>query len=79
MRKIFSLILLLGLMGCVDNDQSNTSQANLNPVEQTAPTATSYNLSTSSRTMSAALPFGGWSVTSSTAVGASTLIDAAKS
>ena len=82
MKKILLLSLLLGLSGCGDNNQSDTSQSNsqaqtLQQAEVT-PTVENYSLAASPRAMSAVAPLQGWSVTNSTVMGASTLIDAIK-
>lgn len=84
MKKLFLVALLLGLSGCGDNNQSDTSQSNtqttqLQTTELAAPTVSNYNLTASARMMTPAIsPLGGWSVTKSTVMGASTLIDAVK-
>ncbi|MFV5375586.1 hypothetical protein [Acinetobacter calcoaceticus] len=84
MKKLFLVAILLGLSGCGDNNQSDTSQSDtqttqLQTTELAAPTVTNYNLTASSLMMTPAIsPLGGWSITNSTVMGASTLIDAAK-
>lgn len=82
MKKLFLLALLLGLTGCGDNNQSDTSQANAQtPVEQTAlaaPVAANYSLAATPRMMSAVAPLQGWNITNTTIIGASTLIDTVK-
>lgn len=82
MKKILLLSLLLGLSGCGDNNQSDTSQSNtqaqtLQQAEVT-PTEANYSLASSPRAMSAVAPLQGWSITNSIVMGASTLIDAIK-
>lgn len=84
MKKLFLLAILLGLSGCGDNSQSDTSQSNtqtnlLQTTELETTTVSNYNLTASSLMMSSAIaPLGGWSITNSTVIGASKLIDAAK-
>ncbi|NUF28831.1 hypothetical protein HUN28_01355 [Acinetobacter oleivorans] len=84
MKKLFLLAILLGLSGCGDNNQSDTSQSDpqmtqLQTTELAAPTVTNYNLTASSLMMTPAIsPLGGWSITNSTVMGASTLIDTVK-
>ena len=82
MKKILLLSLLLGLSGCGDNNQSDTSQSNSKTQTlqqaEVAPTVANYSLAASPRAMSAVAPLQGWSVTNSTVMGASTLIDAIK-
>ncbi|CAI3126932.1 hypothetical protein MWMV18_MWMV18_00648 [Acinetobacter calcoaceticus] len=84
MKKLFLVAILLGLSGCGDNNQNDTSQSDtqttqLQTTELAAPTVTNYNLAASSLMMSSAIaPLGGWSITNSTVMGASTLIDAVK-
>lgn len=84
MKKLFLLAILLGLSGCGDNNESNSSQSNtrtdlLQTTELAKPTVSNYNLAASSLMMSSAIaPLGGWSITNSTVMGASTLIDAVK-
>lgn len=84
MKKLFLLAILLGLSGCGDNNQNDTSQSDtqttqLQTTELAAPTVTNYNLTASSLMMTPAIsPLGGWSITNSTVMGASTLIDAVK-
>ncbi|UTO20621.1 hypothetical protein NGC85_05935 [Acinetobacter sp. Z1] len=82
MKKILLLSLLLGLSGCGDNNQSDTSQSNaqaqiLQQAEVT-PIVANYSLASSPRAMSAVAPLQGWSITNSIVMGASTLIDAIK-
>ena len=84
MKKLFLFAILLGLSGCGDNNQSDTSQSDTQTTQlQTtelsapAPTVTNYNLTASSLMMTPAIsPLGGWSITNSTVMGGSTLIDA---
>lgn len=81
MKKLFLLALLLGLTGCGDNNQGDTSQANAQtPVEQTAlaaPVAANYSLAATPRMMTAtALPLGGWTGVNLTPLGASSIWDA---
>ncbi|CAI3111058.1 hypothetical protein MWMV17_MWMV17_00659 [Acinetobacter calcoaceticus] len=84
MKKLFLFAILLGLSGCGDNNQNETSESNmqmnlLQTTELAAPTLSNYNLTASARVMSsAAAPLGGWSITNSTVMGASTLIDTVK-
>lgn len=70
MKKIFLLALLLGLTGCGNDNQNGASQAD-----------SSHGLGdqTIAKTMSASsLSLGGWTVTNSSAAGASTILEAAK-
>lgn len=84
MKKLFLVAILLGLSGCGDNNQNDTSQSDtqttqLQTTELATPTATNYNLTASSLMMTPAIsPLGGWSITNSTVMGASILIDAVK-
>ncbi|QWZ61957.1 MULTISPECIES: hypothetical protein [Acinetobacter calcoaceticus/baumannii complex] len=82
MKKLFLVALLLGLSGCGDNNQSDTSQSDtqttqLQTIELAVPTVTNYNLTASSLMVTPTIsPLGNWSITNSTVMGASTLIDA---
>lgn len=83
MKKLFLVAILLGLTGCGDNNQSDTSQSDttqttqLQTTELAVPTTSNYKLAASSLMMSPAIsPLGGWSITKSTTMGASTLVDA---
>ncbi|MHC3125102.1 hypothetical protein, partial [Acinetobacter sp. GN11] len=59
--------------------QSDTQTTQLQTTELVAPTVTNYNLTASSLMMTPAIsPLGGWSITNSTVMGASTLIDTVK-
>lgn len=82
MKKILLLSLLLGLSGCGDNNQSDTSQSNIQAQTlqqaEVTPTVENYSLASSPRAMSAVAPLQGWSITNSKVMGASTLIDAIK-
>ncbi|WPP89469.1 hypothetical protein [Acinetobacter pittii] len=84
MKKLFLLTILLGLSGCGDNNQGDTSQLDtqttqLQTTDLAVPTTSNHKLAASSLMMSPAIsPLGGWSITNSTTMGASTLIDAAK-
>lgn len=85
MKKLFLLAILLGLTGCGDNNQSDTSQSDttqttqLQTTELAVPTTSNYKLAASSLMMSPAIsPLGGWSITNSEVMGASTLIDTVK-
>ncbi|MDH2567033.1 hypothetical protein QDT73_06615 [Acinetobacter baumannii] len=84
MKKLFLVAILLGLMGCGDNNQSDTSQSDIQTTQlQTTnlavPTTSNNKLVASSLMLSPAIsPLGGWSITNSEVMGASTLIDAAK-
>lgn len=84
MKKLFLVAMLLGLTGCGDNNQSDTSQSDIQTTQlQTTnlavPTTSNYKLAASSLMMSPAIsPLGGWSITNSEVMGASTLIDAVK-
>lgn len=83
MKKLILLSLLLGLSGCGDNNQSDTSQSNsqattLQETELTTQNASTFRLAAAPQTLGAVAPLAGWSVTNSTVVGASTLIDAIK-
>lgn len=74
--------MLLGLTGCGDNNQSDTSQTNtqvstLQKAEAT-PAVANYNLAASPRAMSAVAPLQGWNVLSSATLGAETIIEAGK-
>ncbi|ENU24191.1 hypothetical protein F993_01507 [Acinetobacter proteolyticus] len=82
MKKLLLLAMLLGLTGCGDNNQSDTTQTNTqaNTLQkaEAAPVVANYSLVASPRAMSALAPLQGWDVTKSTVMGASTLIDAIK-
>lgn len=84
MKKLFLVAMLLGLTGCGDNNQSDTSQSDIQTTQlQTTnlavPTTSNYKLAASSLMMSPAIsPLGGWSITNSEVMGASTLIDTVK-
>lgn len=83
MKKLILLTMLLGLSGCGDNNQSDTSQASsqattLQETEFTTQNASTFRLAAAPQTLGAVAPLAGWSVTNSTVVGASTLIDAIK-
>ncbi|EHU2484578.1 hypothetical protein R4512_02620 [Acinetobacter baumannii] len=84
MKNLFLVAILLGLTGCGDNNQSDTSQSKigmtqLQTTELAVPIAPNYKLAASSLMMSPAIsPLGGWSITNSEVMGASTLIDAVK-
>ncbi|WP_227555651.1 hypothetical protein [Acinetobacter courvalinii] len=82
MKKILLLAMLLGLTGCGDNNQGDTTQTNIQvstlQKAEATPAVANYILAASPRTMGAVAPLAGWNVTKSTVVGASTLIDAIK-
>ncbi|WP_445535975.1 hypothetical protein [Acinetobacter sp. G18] len=84
MKKLFLVAILLGLSGCGDNNQSDTSQSDiqttqLQTINLAVPTTSNNKLAASSLMLSPAIsPLGGWSITNSTTLGASTLIDAVK-
>lgn len=82
MKKILLLAILLGLTGCGDNNQSNTTQtgtqaSTLQKVEA-SPAVANYSLAASPRAMNTVAPMQGWSITQSFVEGASTLINAVK-
>ncbi len=84
MKKLFLLAILLGLSGCGDNNQNDTSPSDtqttqLQTTDLAVPITSNYKLAASSLMMSPAIsPLSGWSITNSTVMGASTLIDAVK-
>lgn len=81
MKKLILLAMLLGLSGCGDNNQSDTqtnTQTSTLQKAEAEPAVASYSLAAAPRTFGAVAPLAGWSVTNSTVVGASTLIDAIK-
>ncbi|WP_312049231.1 hypothetical protein [Acinetobacter courvalinii] len=82
MKKLLLLTMLLGLTGCGDNNQSDTTQTNVQATTlqkaEAVPAVANYSLTASARVMGAVAPLAGWNVTKSTVMGASTLIDAIK-
>ncbi|EPF72537.1 hypothetical protein GCM10025882_31630 [Acinetobacter gyllenbergii] len=83
MKKLFLLAMLLGLAGCGDNNQSDTTQTNTQVstsqnTQEAVLTATNYRFAAPPQTMGAIAPLAGWTVTNSTTVGASTLIEASR-
>ncbi|WP_224964148.1 hypothetical protein [Acinetobacter guillouiae] len=78
MKKLLFLTVLLGLTGCGETDQNDTSQATLQS-SQLAPTSVNYRMAASASTMSAsATSFGGWNPLGLKPVGASSLLNASK-
>ncbi|MCU4582855.1 hypothetical protein KTJ32_17815 [Acinetobacter gyllenbergii] len=83
MKKLFLLVMLLGLAGCGDNNQSDTTLINTQvstsqTTQEAVPTTTNYRLAASPQTMGAIAPLAGWTVTNSTTVGASKIIEASR-
>jgi hypothetical protein len=73
MKKLLFLAVLLGLTGCGETDQNETSQSAL----QSSPASFNYYKAASARTMSAPLAsFGQWVVNGYTSEGASTVLNA---
>lgn len=78
MKKLLFLAVLLGLTGCGETDQNDTSQATLQS-SQLAPTSVNYRMAASQSAMSAsATSFGGWNPLGLKPVGASSLLNASK-
>lgn len=73
MKKLLFLAVLLGLTGCGETDQNDTSQTTL----QSSPASFNYYKAASARTMSAPVAsFGQWVVNGYTSEGASTVLNA---
>ncbi|MDR6542991.1 hypothetical protein ABIC56_002966 [Acinetobacter bereziniae] len=73
MKKLLFLAVLLGLTGCGETDQNDTSQSTL----QSSPASFNYYKATSARTISAPVAsFGQWVVNGYTSEGASTVLNA---
>lgn len=73
MKKLIFLAVLLGLTGCGETDQNDTSQSTL----QSSPASFNYYKAASARTMSAPVAsFGQWVVNGYTSEGASTVLNA---
>ncbi|MEQ1309627.1 hypothetical protein [Acinetobacter bereziniae] len=73
MKKLIFLAVLLGLTGCGETDQNDTSQSTI----QSSPTSFNYYKAASARTMSAPVAsFGQWVVNGYTSEGASTVLNA---
>jgi len=78
MKKLLFSAVLLGLTGCGETDQNDTTQTTLQS-SQVAPTSVNYRMAASASTMSAsAASFGGWNPLSLKPVGASSLLNASK-
>ncbi len=75
MKKILFLAVLLGLTGCGETDQNDTSQSSL----QSSPTSFNYYKVATARTMSAPVAsFGQWVVNGYASEGASTVVNASR-
>jgi len=75
MKKLLFLAVLLGLTGCSETDQNDTSQVTL----QSLPASVNYRMAASPSVMSAsAATFGGWNPLGLKPVGASSLLNASK-
>jgi hypothetical protein len=75
MKKLLFLAVLLGLTGCGETDQNDTSQSTL----QSSPASVNYRMAASASTMGApAASFGGWNPIGLKPVGASSLLNASK-
>ncbi|CAM9315021.1 hypothetical protein [Acinetobacter bereziniae] len=73
MKKLLFLAVLLGLTGCGESDQNDTSQSTL----QSSPASFNYYKAASARTMSAPVAsFGQWVVNGYASEGASTVLNA---
>lgn len=73
MKKLIFLAVLLGLTGCGETDQNETSQSTL----QSSPASFNYYKAATTRTMSAPVAsFGQWVVNGYTSEGASTVLNA---
>ncbi|WP_162898129.1 hypothetical protein [Acinetobacter sp. WCHAc010034] len=78
MKKLLFSAVLLGLTGCGETDQNDTTQTTLQS-SQVAPTSVNYRMAASASTMSAsAASFGGWNPLGLKPVGASSLLNASK-
>ena len=73
MKKLLFLAVLLGLTGCGETDQNDTSQATL----QSSPASVNYRMAASPSAISAPVAsFGQWVVNGYTTEGASTVLNA---
>lgn len=73
MKKLLFLAVLLGLTGCGETDQNETSQATL----QSSPASVNYRMAASPTALSAP-SFGQWVVNGYTSEGASTVVNASR-
>lgn len=79
MKKLLFLAVLLGLTGCGETDQNDTSQATLQSPETASAMQVNYRMAASPSVMSAsAATFGGWNPLGLKPVGASSLLNASK-
>ncbi|KAF1025709.1 MAG: hypothetical protein GAK29_01773 [Acinetobacter bereziniae] len=75
MKKLLFLAVLLGLTGCGEPDQNETSQSSL----QSSPASFNYYKAATANTMSAPVAsFGQWVVNGYTSEGASTVVNASR-
>lgn len=75
MKKIILLTMLLGLTGCGETDQNDTSQATL----QIPPSSINYRMAATASTLSApAASFGQWVINGYSSEGASTVVNASR-
>lgn len=79
MKKLLFLAVLLGLTGCGETDQNDTSQATLQSPVTASAMQVNYRIAASPSAMSAsATSFGGWNPLGLKPVGASSLLNASK-
>lgn len=79
MKKLLFLAVLLGLTGCGETDQNDTSQTTLQSPVTASAMQVNYRMAASQSAMSAsAASFGGWNPLGLKPVGASSLLNASK-
>ncbi|WP_151980300.1 hypothetical protein [Acinetobacter guerrae] len=78
MKKILFLALMLGLSGCGENSSSDVSSPITQSNELSQSSQSQVSMARSLSAYSISVPFGGWSLSNPTAVGASVLYDGTK-